>query len=999
MKLLHVLPILGCTASAVAQTGSPRGAAVDNAWRQSGELTLLTGPEGAALPEGAVVEGFPLLVRLDREWFDFGQAQTGGADLRFTASTGEPLAFEIEAWDAVKGEATVWVRIPRIVGNARQSLRMHWSNPAAASASDGRAVFDESNGYLSVWHLGDAVEDVVGTLASRNDGTTVTAGAIGSARWLEGGQGIFGGDSIEGYPTGAESHTSQAWIRPRRPNATFLAWGNEEAQGKVVAAVRSPPHVRVDCYFSGADVASSGRLRMDDWSHVVHTCRKGDSRIYVDGALVGASTTADAPLAIKSPARLWIGGWYDRYDFVGAIDEARVSRVVRSPDWIRLEFENQKPMQTVVGPLIQPGTRFAVAPASAVVDEGQQVAFTAEAGGAQRVDWTLVRGGVETVIAVNRFSCTVAAGRVSGDESATLRFRAVDPEGVKTVAVPIAIRERIADPQFTLRAPAAWDGRTPIEVVPEIAHLAERQTGAAGDLSIEWSVAPLAVLKRVVAGRLVLERAQNSGDLTVTATMSNGGRPTSHSVKIAVTEPPRDAWVARVPAAAEKPEAGQFFARDERNEGTLVYNGTVAGDPDEVFLRVFAGDALCRTETAPPTPNGAYALTVKLAPGLVKYRVEFGTRKGASETVLDRVGDLVCGDAYVLNGQSNAVATDWGEGGPPAFRSEWIRTFGTMSGSAERVHLWGEACPRSEDGERLQIGYWAMELARRLVARQRIPICILNGAVGGTRIDQHQRNPADPTDPATIYGRLLWRVREARLTHGIRGVWWHQGENDQGADGPTGRYGFEDYREHFLALAADWKRDFPNLQHYHVFQIWPKACAMGVDGSDNRLREVQRNLPTAFSRMGIVSTVGIEPSGGCHYPPAGYEQLAVNLLPLIERDHYEATFARPITPPNLLRAAFVAADHAAIALEFDQPVGWRPALADEFWLDGENGKVVAGHVAGNVLTLELAAPSSAATITYLDSRSWSQQRLLRGATGIAALTFCDVPIDRADGGR
>ena len=55
-----------------------------------------------------------------------------------------------------------------------------------------------------------------------------------------------------------------------------------------------------------------------------------------------------------------------------------------------------------------------------------------------------------------------------------------------------------------------------------------------------------------------------------------------------------------------------------------------------------------------------------------------------------------------------------------------------------------------------------------------------------TRIDQHQRSAADPEDRATIYGRLLWRVREARLTHGVRAVLWHQGENDQGADGPTG---------------------------------------------------------------------------------------------------------------------------------------------------------------------------------------------------------------------
>ena len=54
-------------------------------------------------------------------------------------------------------------------------------------------------------------------------------------------------------------------------------------------------------------------------------------------------------MAIKSPARLWIGGWYNNYDFVGDIDEVRISKVARSADWMRLQYENQKPLQTLTG--------------------------------------------------------------------------------------------------------------------------------------------------------------------------------------------------------------------------------------------------------------------------------------------------------------------------------------------------------------------------------------------------------------------------------------------------------------------------------------------------------------------------------------------------------------------------------------------------------------------------------------------------------------------------
>ena len=285
-----------------------------------------------------------------------------------------------------------------------------------------------------------------------------------------------------------------------------------------------------------------------------------------------------------------------------------------------------------------------------------------------------------------------------------------------------------------------------------------------------------------------------------------------------------------------------------------------------------------------------------------------------------------------------------------------------------------------------------MELARRLVEGQKIPIFIINGAVGGTRIDQHLRNEANHEDPETIYGRLLTRIKGARLTHGIRGVLWHQGESDQGADGPDGGFGWETYRKYFIDLAASWKMDYPNIQHYYIFQIWPKSCSMGVNGSDNVLREVERTLPSAFSNMGIMSTLSIKPPGPAHYPAAGYAEMARLICPLVERDNYGKVFAASITPPDLKKAYYTSDKKEEIVLEFDQPMAWNNSLASQFYLDGEKGKVASGAVSGKVITLKLKETSAAQKLTYLDSASWSVDNLLYGENGIAALTFCDVPL-------
>ncbi len=967
-------------------------------WQHSGSLFLLTTPDGANLPASAAVENFPVLVRLHKDFLDFSQAKANGEDIRFSSSSGKALPYEIEEWDAKRGVASIWVRVPKVKGNERQELKLHWGKPNAKSESNGPAVFNESNGYLAVLHMNEPLKDVLGSVEAKDVGTTATTGVVGPARHLAKGQGLSCGDKIANFPTGANSHSTEVWFRAEKTNSNIVAWGNEKAQGKVVMQLPSPPHVKMDCYFSGGNVQSGG-VPVSEWAHIVHTYEKGDSRIYVNGVLDGNNKSADAPLALKSPAGMWIGGWSNNFDFVGDIDEVRISRVVRSADWVKLQYENQKTQSRLVGPVVQTGDEFSVSQTQVSVPEGQSISISAKAGGAQKVFWIVKRDGKESVVATDRFNYTLEAGRVVGDKSLSLQFKAIYPTEVKTKDVAVTIKEDIPEPVFTLQVPKNWNGRDTIRVIPKITNLTEMQAKGAGKLNYTWTTSDFAVTKKILPDRLALKRSQNSGDLKVTVAINNGGENVVRSTMISVKEPAEDAWVTRTPAKDEQPEDGQFYARDDKNEGTLHYNGTLTEKADSVFLKLYADDKLENSVSQNPAADKSYTLSIKLKPGLIKYKIEFGTKTGDKEKIVRTVANLICGDAYIIEGQSNAVSTDWGEGEDPKFRSPWIRTFGSMSGSPQGVRMWGPAVHRNKDGEKLQIGYWGMELGKRLVESQKIPICFINGAVGGTRIDLHQRNPESPTDMNTIYGRLLWRVQQAKLTHGIRGVLWHQGENDQGADGPTGGFGYENYRQYFIDMSAAWKEDYPNIQRYYVFQIWPNACSMGSNGSDNRLREVQRNLPTAFSKMSIMSTLGVQPDSGCHFPPAGYVEIAKLIYPLVERDSYGKVFKESITPPNLQRAFFSNDKRDEITMEFDQPVKWDNALVGQFYLDGQNGMIVSGTVSGKQMTLKLNAASTAHTLTYLDSKSWKPATVLRGENGIAALTFCEVPLVSEKGSR
>ena len=1002
-----------------AQNMPAAGLAPYPGWQHSGALTILTTPEGANLPASALETDFPLLVRLDKDWFNFSQAKTRGEDIRFASSTGTPLAYQIEEWDAAKGKASIWVRIPQIKGNERQQLKLHWGNADAASESKGSAVFNADNGYVTVLHMDGALRDELDSLTPKDQGTTTAAGLIGEARHLKRGTGILGGAHVTNYPFGDGAFTSEAWFRAELAGTTIFYWGRYATRlngktgdgNEVGLNIGAPASLNWASDGPGGASAATGPV-LGQWNHVAATYENGTNRIYVNGKLDGLRYHK-AAMSIVKDIVVSIGGMRGTdFRYVGDIDELRVSRVARSADWMKLQYENQNALQSLVGPIVPKGSDFSLSHQAIQLQEGKSVTVVAQAGGAQKLYWTLKRDGVETLAAVDRFSFTLPAGRVTTNTELTLQCKAVFADGVKNKDIPVVITEAVPEPIVTLQAPANWNGRETIEVVPTVSNLAAMRAKGAGDLKTTWTVSGGAVTKEIQADRLILKRSQYSGPIIVRAAVNNGGADTIAKATIHVTEPKVDAWVQRTPGKNEQPEENQFYARDDKNEGTLHFNGTLTEPADIVFLKLHADNRLIKTESQKPGTDKSYAFTAKLQPGLIKYKVEFGTKTGGAETVLKTVGNLVCGDAYIIEGQSNAEAT--GPNNGPTVDAEtplstWIRSYGNQHagstkggwGNAIRTRIWG----RPDYGVG-QIGSWGMVLATNLVTMHQIPVCIINSAYGGTPIHLHQPNPTNHFDtsgefyvsPYKIYGGLITRVTAAKLTHGIRGVLWHQGENDQGSGAPSGDSNWKSYQQYFMDMTAAWKQDFPNIEHYYVFQIWPSGCNMGGTVAGDMLLEVQRTLPSLYSNMRIMSTLGIVSKssgrGLCHFDEEGYAQIARLISPLVEQDNYGLDRTKVFRAPNLQRAYFTSAAKNEITLEFDQPMIWKEECKAWIELDGKAAPVRAGQVAGHAITLQLSAPSSAKAIGYISGRSWDGKpdRLLYGANGVAALAFSAVPL-------
>ena len=363
MKTMRTTFIFALFAFAIAALAGPY-----DAWTQNRAIRLNTGVTGANVAGN--VTGFPVLIRLTpAESTIFVQAKAGGADLRFSKTNDSILRYQIERWDATARRAEIWVKVDTVKGNdSAQSIRMFWGNAAATSESNGAAVFDSAAGYLDVWHLGDAA----GTAARPNavaGGLTATpvsfaagyqprAGAIGLADSLSGGSNadstsflrINEGTATTRYNFPQGSFTYTAWIRPTvignfprlislvsedaGVNRIFVSFSGGNLIGRVWGTASHPTN-------------SSVAPPVGQWQHVAMTVSRGPeqdtTRLYHNGAEVAMSVHNPMPDAERNYVRIgkdYINTGSDE-TYNGLVDEARLSRVTRSADYVKLSWASQ----------------------------------------------------------------------------------------------------------------------------------------------------------------------------------------------------------------------------------------------------------------------------------------------------------------------------------------------------------------------------------------------------------------------------------------------------------------------------------------------------------------------------------------------------------------------------------------------------------------------------------------------------------------------------------
>jgi len=410
------------------------------------------------------------------------------------------------------------------------------------------------------------------------------------------------------------------------------------------------------------------------------------------------------------------------------------------------------------------------------------------------------------------------------------------------------------------------------------------------------------------------------------------------------------------------PVTGQLYPRDlVTNEGVVRLAGE-ASDPaySSASLLVTQDGAIWTLESVNLVyVNGVagFAFEVPIEAGLHRYRFRLRLTGPFSYEEVGVARDVVCGDAFLIQGQSNAVAGDaHGEALANHMQSAWVRSYGTAkasSGAATVNRTWYAA-----DGEgqtdKGTVGAWGLRMGKLLVDRYGVPVAILNGALGATPIQWHQRDDAAPANPDTIYGRLLYRARGAGLAERARALIWYQGE----ANGSLSGY---DYFRQFQMLRRDWLEDYPALERIYLFQV-REGCGV----ADLEIRESQRQLADWFADVTVMSTNAAPGHDGCHYAYAGYRELGDRITRLVARDLYLEPSANAVEAPNVWGAQFTSPVRDEIRVTGRDP---HQALTVDhlayrhFALDAPE-RVIGVTLDGPDLLLQLTGPTAAAHVAY-----------------------------------
>lgn len=438
------------------------------------------------------------------------------------------------------------------------------------------------------------------------------------------------------------------------------------------------------------------------------------------------------------------------------------------------------------------------------------------------------------------------------------------------------------------------------------------------------------------------------------------------------------------------PKNGAFIAQNKKTKkGEYLIQGFVNNNGfSNLEIAIYKSGVNIKTHKRKLHFAGGIAnfnQKIELDAGKYFYTITYSLT--GSSTYSQTVNSIMVGDVYLIQGQSNAAAGDYGL--PSIYNTNYndtfIRSFGNSNPNsyfAQTDTNWHKINATGFYNSGC-VGEWGAVMAKNLLDSFNIPICLINGAVGGTSISQHMPTFGNSLNLNSIYGRLLYRTQKAQLQNNITGIIYYQGESD-GANAKL-------HDSLFKIINTNWNKDFKGFKKLYVVQV-----RGGCGNPSLALREVQRKFEFTLNKCKTLSANGMNNGDGCHFGFVdGYELLGKQLAALISRDIYGSNRKTNIDPPNIKSAYYSNANQTEITLNLQNPndtVNLDNYFYSLFKIEGDNTVTISnGFKRNNKIVLQLNKNSCNITGLSYDGRPLSQP-WVKNIIGMGLLSFYDLPI-------
>jgi biopolymer transport protein ExbB len=293
-RAMTVTRLLFGLAVAMLFVTSPAKAWWNDDWQLRKKITIDASASGANITEAIGMT--PALVRLHPGNFRFNAAKEDGSDLRFVAGDDKtPLKHHIEKYDALLGEALVWVAVPNVQAGAKAEVWLYYGNKKGVANADAKGTYDADT--LLTYHFSErgtpSLDSSVWANNAQSVGQPADGGLIGTGLRLDGRTALTVPASSSLAVAADSAWSFSVWAKPAalQPNAALYS-RHDGANALVIGFDNGAPFVEVTNAGVTQRSAAAAPVAAGGWHHVAVVAAGGQVTLYLDGAVYGSLAAA-----------------------------------------------------------------------------------------------------------------------------------------------------------------------------------------------------------------------------------------------------------------------------------------------------------------------------------------------------------------------------------------------------------------------------------------------------------------------------------------------------------------------------------------------------------------------------------------------------------------------------------------------------------------------------------------------------------------------------------